>query len=775
MKAVILAGGEGSRLRPLSLSRPKVLLPLFDGTLLSHCLERLQQAGVKEVFLALGGQAEQVEAWCAGHAPKGMTLCCRREEEPRGTAGAVRALLPELGDEDFLVLPGDVYFDFDLRELMACHQISRSAVTIALKRWEGAPEYGMVVTDAEGRVERFVEKPAWDQVLSSTVNTGVYILTRRAAALIPQRARWDFARDFFPVLLEQEQVIGSYVAEGCWRDVGSPARYLDCVAQLLSGKGSAEPPGPKLAPGIWSKVPIPEGVQVVPPCWFDEGVSLGEGALVGPHVALGRGVQVGRRALVQRCVLMEGAQVGEGSTLYGAILGCAARAERGSVLNEGSVLADRARAGEDAILSEGVAVWPGREVPAGIRLNVSLSTQRQAQPPRFGDGAVLRGVVGEDLTPELFTSLGAVLGEQGKVALGWSGGDGAAMLARALGSGVCAGGGIVLAHDGCCPAAACWLGEYYSLPASLFVEQQGERVFLHWFDPYGLPPERERVRRAEQQWNAGEGAWVRAGQVGQWEHLTGVNASYAADAARRTAPHGVKGALSICVPGTGSWDQTLAALLERMGCRVLRHTAAGKLCFTAGHGGFHLEARGEDGTAVESGRLLALAALLELEQGGSVAVGSCAPAVIDEVGAAMGVPVLRLGRDRGAEQVYTRTPWLRDALFAAGYLAAALDREGAALIQLLKRLPPFVQCSAEIPLRGGRGELMEAFTSRFRCSQPAGAGVRLRSGGGWVTVSPLIRRRSVRLLTEGADAEIARELCGFYEEEIRHLDQERRT
>lgn len=769
MKAVILAGGEGTRLRPLSLSRPKALLPLFDGTVLSRCLENLRRAGVHDVILSLGHQAEQIEAWCAAHTPEGMTLRARREEEPLGTAGAVRALLPELGDEDFLVLPGDAVFDFDLKELMAYHQTGRGAVTLALKRWEGAPECGMVVTDAAGRVERFVEKPGWDQVLSSTVNTGIYIMTRKAANLIPAQARWDFARDLFPVLLEQGVVIGSHVMEGFWRDVGSPERYLDCVAQLLAGKGADEPPAPKIAPGVWSKVPIPDKVQVVPPCWFDAGVELGEGSLIGPHVALGKGVRVGRRALVQRSVLMENARADDRATLYGAILGFGAQAGEGSVLNEGSILADRAQAGAGAVLSEGVAVWPGREVPAGARLNRSLSTQREAETLRFGDGGVLRGAVGETLSPELFTSLGVVLGCEGKVALGWSGGDGAAMLSRALGAGICAGGGVVLAHDGCCPAAAAWLGEYYNLSASLFVEQEGDRIFLHWFDQRGLPPERERVRRVEQQWNAGAGTRVGAGQVGQWEHLAGVNTAYAADAERRVGARGIS--VTAAVPGESLWDQTLAALLERMGCRALRRAAAGVPSFSAAHGGFRLEGRQEDGAHVDSGRLLALVALLELEKGNPVAVPANAPAVIDELRVQTGAPVLRLGRDKGAEAVYERSPWLRDALFAAGYLTAAMGRQGKTLAELLERLPPFTISFSEIPLQGGRGALMEAFTGRFRRAEPAGTGVRLRSGGGWVYVHPLIRRRSVFLQTEGADAEIAQELCGFYEDEIKRLDR----
>lgn len=402
---------------------------------------------------------------------------------------------------------------------------------------------------------------------------------------------------------------------------------------------------------------------------------------------------------------------------------------------------------------------------------VILPSERETESVRFGDGGVLRGVVGESLTPELLTTLGVLFGAGGKAAVGWSGGDAGAMLARALGVGVCAGGGVVLAHDGCCPAAGAWLGEYYGLPASLFVEQEGGQVFLHWFDGDGLPPERERVRQLEQQLNGDGGTRVGASQVGQWERLRAVNTAYAADAARRVCPRPSGTSISVSVPGEGPWDQTLANLLERIGCRVLRHAAPGMPAFSAAHGGFWLEARQEDGTQADGARLLALVTLLELEQGRPVAVPPGAPAVIDALGSQLGGSVLRPGRDRGAREACARTPWLRDALFAAGYLAAAMAERGTTLSELLARLPAFTLRSAEIPLRRDRGALMEDFTSRFRRAEPAGAGVRLRSGGGWVYVAPMVRRRSVRLQAEGADAETAEELCGFFEEEIRRLDR----
>lgn len=386
--------------------------------------------------------------------------------------------------------------------------------------------------------------------------------------------------------------------------------------------------------------------------------------------------------------------------------------------------------------------------------------------PRFSDEGVLRGVIGAELTPENLAALGVVLGAEGKTALGWSGGGGAAMLARALGAGINAGGGAVLTHDGCCPAAAAWLGEYYALPASLFVEQNGEQAYLHWFDRRGMSAGTEATRRLEHQLGTGGQTHAEAGRVGQWEHLTGVNSSYAADAARRVRRE-LRQTPTVSVPGESSWDQALADLLERIGCRVLRHHAPDVPAFSAVHGGFRLEAVLEDGAFAGAERLLTLVALLELERGRPVAVPASAPAVLERAGG----PVLRLGRDREAEGIYAASPWLRDALFAAGYLAAAMGAENTTLADLLSRLPKFTLRLREIPLRRSQAELMDAFTGQFRRAEPAGNGVRLSAGAGWVYVAPLLRRQAVRLQAEGADAEIAEELCIFYENEIRRLDR----
>ena len=374
-------------------------------------------------------------------------------------------------------------------------------------------------------------------------------------------------------------------------------------------------------------------------------------------------------------------------------------------------------------------------------------------------GGTLTGTVGTDLTAGQAAQLGLSLAAAGKAALGWSGGDAAAMLGRALGAGLCAGGAGVLAHDGCCPALAAWLGAYYALPLSLFAEQTGASVRLYAFGPDGLP-------RAP----TGTAHAVTADRVGHWDTLRGVNSVWAADAERQLKPAAAGLPLLLCLPGDSRWDSAAAALLERMGCRVLRHKAPGVPAFWADRGGFCLHAADEWGRTADGDRLLALICRLELEQGRTVAVEGAAPAVIDAMGRALGVPVLRRGRDKDSQSMAAAAPWLRCALFAAGYLARTMASRRITLAQLLDSLPPFFRKAARLPLHRDPGRVMADFTQRFRRAEPAGDGVRLNTADGWIYVAPTRTGRALRLQADADTAELAEELCGFYRKEISGLD-----
>ena len=236
MKAVILAGGEGTRLKCVTGERPKPLVPLLGRSLMERILLLLRRCGFDEVCAAVRYRAEEIEQRFGDGSALGVKLCYRRENEPLGTAGAVKNCADFTGGEDFLLISGDAACDFDLSALRRRHLESGAAATIALKREASPLRFGLAVTDGAGEVRGFVEKPDWPGVVSDRVNTGIYMLSPRAMAYVPEGRPFDFARDLFPLLLRRGERVAGMEMEGYWCDVGTPLSYYRCCADALEGR-----------------------------------------------------------------------------------------------------------------------------------------------------------------------------------------------------------------------------------------------------------------------------------------------------------------------------------------------------------------------------------------------------------------------------------------------------------------------------------------------------------------------------------------------------------
>ena len=236
MKAVILAGGEGTRLKSVTGETPKPLVPLLGRSLMEHILLLLCRCGFTEICAAVRYRAEEIEKAFGDGSALGVRLCYRREDEPLGTAGAVKNCADFCGNEDFLLISGDAACDFDLAALWRRHRESGAAATIALKRDASPLRFGLAVTDERGEVRGFVEKPDWPGVVSDRVNTGIYVLSPRAMAYVPEGKPFDFARDLFPLLLRRGERVAGMEMEGYWCDVGTPQSYYRCCADALEGR-----------------------------------------------------------------------------------------------------------------------------------------------------------------------------------------------------------------------------------------------------------------------------------------------------------------------------------------------------------------------------------------------------------------------------------------------------------------------------------------------------------------------------------------------------------
>lgn len=768
-----MAGGEGTRLRPVSLGSPKPMTPLLGRPVMEHIINLLKGHGVKDICVTLCYKPQAVMDYFGSGERLGVQLTYFIEEEPLGTAGSVKSCMSRLGDGDFFVISGDCVCDLDLTALAQFHRARGAQATLGLYRHPNPLEYGLVLTGAEGRVERFVEKPGWGQVFTDQINTGIYVLSPAAMERVPRDAAWDFGKDLFPALLREGAPLFALPLEGYWRDMGDCGAYLDSVCDALSGKVKLDMGLPKRSAGVWSARPVPEGLNLVPPCWIGEGAVVGEGCLVGPHAVLERGARVGEKSMVQRSILLENASAGPRATLYGAVLCKNAAVRRGGVLNEGAVLGENALAEEGAVLLERVRLWPGQTAPAGCRLARSVTSGSQKGTLRFGDNGVIRGVLGEDLGPEALLTLGSILGVEGPVGIGCSPTPGAGMLARAAAAGAAAAGSEVFTHSLTSPVQGAGLAVRHSLPVSLFVEESENIVYLHFFDQHGMPLGRARERKLEHALLQGEVRRTRGDKVGRLRQLEVTPEQWArgeaeAAALRRPALRRVAAAVGDATPE----DRCLRQALSALGCKLERAWRPGIVAFQARRGGFSLTAQDEQGAVVDPGQLLALLTLIEMENGsGKVAVPSSASAAVELVAAGYGGTVLRLDRDgEQAAQLYAAQPWLRQAPAAALRICSRMAISGQKLETLIAKTPRFTSWKREVPLASDRGRVMQAL-AREHARQPAGEGLRMRTGNGWVYLTPVARRSALRVIAEGPDLELAAELCDFYAGRTAEIDR----
>jgi len=413
MKAVLMAGGFGTRIQPLTRSVPKPMVPLLNRPMMEYILVRLQELGITEIVVLLYYMPEVIRNYFGDGSRFGVKLTYVLPDDDYGTAGAVKFAERHL-DSTFLLCSGDVITDFDLAKVLAFHQSRRTPVTITLTSVPNPLQFGVVITDPQGRILRFLEKPGWGEVFSDTVNTGIYVLEPEIFQRIPPGRAFDFSKDLFPTYLRDEVAIYGYKALGYWRDVGDTDSYREALHDLLTGKVDLGFPGERhdlpegtlwVAPGAG---PLPAELTVRGQAVLGAGAQVGSRVLLD-HAVVGAGSRVGDGAQLTHTTLWSGVEVGAGTVLRNVVLcdrvqvGDEVSMEKGAVVAEGTEVGDRARFEKDLL------VWPDKKVEAGSVLSANLVWGDKWKKSVFEGGAV-HGRTNVELSPEFSAKLGAALG-----------------------------------------------------------------------------------------------------------------------------------------------------------------------------------------------------------------------------------------------------------------------------------------------------------------------------------------------------------------------------
>jgi len=400
MKAVIMAGGEGTRLRPLTSNAPKPLLPLVNRPMMEHIIDLLKRHGIDDIVVTVAFMANAIRDYFGDGSDFGVTVAYATEETPLGTAGSVRNAM-DLLTERFVVISGDVLTDIDLGAIIAEHERNEALATIGLAHVENPLEFGIVITREDGTIERFLEKPTWGQVFSDTINTGIFVLEPEIFDHIAADRPVDFSGEVFPDLLAQGKPLHGAITEGYWEDVGTLEAYMRAHKDILDGKVRVEIPGFEVRPGVWlgESAELNPDATVVGPAVIGENCRIEADAVIGEYSVLGANVRVRHDAFLERTVVNDHSYLGEAVRLRGTVIGRACDLRKGVRTEEGVVLGDECFLGEEASIASGVKVYPFKTIEAGAVVNESIVWESRGARSLFGRTGV-SGLANVDITPE---------------------------------------------------------------------------------------------------------------------------------------------------------------------------------------------------------------------------------------------------------------------------------------------------------------------------------------------------------------------------------------
>jgi len=503
MQAVVMAGGEGTRLRPLTTNRPKPMVPIVNKPMLEHTLNLLMQHGFQDVVLTLHYLPNIIRDSFQEGDEYGVKLTYLVEEKPLGTAGSVKNAERYL-DKTFVVFSGDVLTDIDLSKVLSFHKQVEASATIVLTRVPDPTEYGVVITEKNGRIKQFLEKPGWGEVFSDTINAGIYILEPEVLKHVKTDREFDFSKDLFPILLELGEPLYGYAADGYWCDIGNPVQYLQANYDALQGRLKVKVPG-RETNGVWidKDAEIEDDVAIKAPALVGSKVRIRKNSLIDSFSVIGDGVTIDERASIKRSVVWSNSLIGQRTDLVGCLVGEKCNLRDAATLLEGAVVGDECMVGRGATVKSGIRIWPGKMIEAGATVNMDLKWGMRWMTSLFGSHGIT-GLANIEITPEFASKLGVAfgsfLGRGASVVVGRDTHRVSRMVKRAIMAGLTA-AGVDVNNLRICPAPVTRymirsLGSTAGVMVSV-LEIDPRTVSIRFFDSNGMELDRSAEKKVE--------------------------------------------------------------------------------------------------------------------------------------------------------------------------------------------------------------------------------------------------------------------------------------
>jgi len=765
MKAVIMAGGEGSRLRPLTCDLPKPMARLCGRPILEYILELLAEHGVTSAALTLRYLPHRIVDHFPDGSFGGIPLDFVEEIEPLGTAGGVKnACTGE--DDEVLVISGDAMCDFDLSAFIAWHRRQGADATILGKRVDDPREYGLIACDDQGVISGFIEKPAFSQAVSDMANTGVYLLSRRALELIPRDQVFDFAKDLFPLMLSRGMNLRCWEGEGYWCDIGDLDSYIRCQQDMLHGRIRCEIHGHRDADGnIFAGERPSAALRITPPIYLGRHVRVEDSAQLQSGSVIDDGCYIGPSARITASILLQDCHIGRRARLTGALVCATASVGQGAMLFEGATLGAGAFLGEGATVNPGIKIWNNKQIPSMTVAGTHVKTAVQSRA--FFDDDGITGEIGVELTPEFMARVGAAVGSLNpnvRVAVGCSGHKGGGVLKAALCAGIRSTGAHIIDFGENFQTQFEFSMNFCALTIGVYIRADNH-ASVKLFGVGGLPATREMERNIETILARGEFVRCSGEDMGDVAEMTGMSTLYKSQLVR-CVPKNLNGCGARVKSSNLAVKNTLIDVLGRLGCDTSDVLT------------LELSAQGDKARIYDPAlgyirhhMIFTWCCLSELERGQDISIPFDAPRVIDEIGAARGRQVLRYftcpadDTDAAARRLAGVQMWSRDALMQALMFLSAAKRAGG-LGALLERTPVFDRTIRTVEVARNPASLLHDLAGEEKSGGIA-EGVLLRGERGTALVRPLKRGTGIKIFAEAVSAEISAGICDDIEEILR--------
>lgn len=534
MKGLIMAGGRGTRLRPLTCDCPKPMVPVCNRPIMTYAVELLRKHRVEHIGVTVQYLPERIRNHYMDGRDYGVKMSWFTETVPLGTAGSVKNAARML-TETFVVVSGDALTSIDLSKAFRFHRESGAAGTIVLSRVGVPLEYGVVITDDDGRINRFVEKPNWSEVFSDTVNTGIYILEPEVLELIPVAKAYDFSKDLFPLMMERGMPLFGYVADEYWCDVGDLESYRTAQFDTLDGNTGVVPAIPQRKDRLWmgDDVAIGSDITLTPPCVIGHRVRIGDNVRLGPYAIIGDGCVIEDDVTLKKSILWDMCHIGPACEIRGAVLGRQVRTGANCTLLEGSIVGDRCRLGREALIKPDVRLWPEKKVEASVTVGEDIVWGTGRQKTVFSNGRVSGSP--DQMNPARLCQIAAAFAAQvtqGKASrrIAVAFGDTVSQAAsKSLLSGISMAGYEAWEMGQATMPMARAAVRYFRMAGGLAVTSGTRRITLEACDGGGSDLTPAEERKIENILAVGEQEWPGTGQI---HTLPGFEAMYTAGVAR---------------------------------------------------------------------------------------------------------------------------------------------------------------------------------------------------------------------------------------------------